>query len=337
MQRRLLLVVAVIALVMTACGAGPEQSAGGAAVMARPLAYSLTGDVELSYHAEMETEMTTKFGEELLALDPSMPSTMLTQMEMSFDTTYRIEAGEEPGTYRVAMTLDEMELGKGSVQMGGQSVDLSDAPQSEIDAALSSQMPEFVYVIDDKGAVISIEVDGTAVDVSGILGGTSSGGLGGGQMFGPQLPDGVVNVGDTWTTTSEQQVGDVVIVTEETHKILRSEERNGYDTWVIRTDSDTSGYTISWDDMIAMFEEMGGIDQVDGMEEMPPSFQMAMRSSPTSTTMMTWLDPELGRAVAIDVMTNMALTMEMGGIPGMTGSFSMDMDGFTHITMELTN
>ena len=73
------------------------------------------------------------------------------------------------------------------------------------------------------------------------------------------------------------------------------------------------------------------------MEDMPPSFQMAMRSSPTSTTMMTWLDPDLGRAVAVEITGNVAMTMEMGGIPGMAGSFSMDMDGFNHITMELIN
>ncbi|MDJ0952786.1 MAG: hypothetical protein QNJ81_03835 [Acidimicrobiia bacterium] len=336
MTRRVLFVFAAVALLVASCGGGSEQSAGGA-VMARPLAYSLTGDATLSYHAEMETEMTTTFGEEIRSLDPSMPSTMLTQMEMSFDSTYRISEGPEPGTYRVSMTLDGIELGKGSVQMGGQSLDLSDVPQSELDAALASQMPEFVYVIDDKGAIISVEVDGTTVDVGGILGGTSTSGMSGGQMFGPQLPDGQVNIGDSWTTSSEQSVGDVVIVTEETHTILRSEERNGYDTWVIRTESDTSGYTINWDDMIAMFEEMGGIGAVDGMEEMPPSFQMAMRSSPTAATTITWLDPELGRAVAMDVMANMAMTMELGGIPGMAGSMSMEMDGFTHMTMELTN
>ncbi len=336
MTRRFLFVFAVMALLIAACGGGSEQAAGGS-LMARSLAYSLTGDVELSYHAEMETQMTTTFGEELQRIDPSMPSTMLTQMEMEFDSTYRVGEGPEPGTYRVAMTLDGIKLGKGSVQMGGQSIDLSDFPQAELDAALASQMPEFVYVIDDKGAVISIEVDGTTVDVEGILGGTSASGFSGGQLFGPQLPEGQVNVGDSWTTMSEQSIGDVVVVTEETHTIVRSEERNGYDTWVIRTEADTSGYTIEWADMVAMFEEMGGIGQVDGMEEMPPGFQMAMRASPAGTTMITWLDPELGRAVATEVMTNMAMTMEMGGIPGMTGSMSMDIDGYTHLTMELTN
>jgi hypothetical protein len=335
MSRRPLFVVTIAALLLAACGAGSEGAAGGP-ISARALAYSLTGEIELSYHADMEMEMTTTFGDELLELDPSMPSTMLTQMEMAFDTTYRVEDGPEPGTYRVSMSLDDIDLGKGSVQMGGESIDLSDLPDDEIDAALASQMPEFVYVIDEKGATVSVEVDGVAVDVSGLFSGTAGSGFSGGQMFGPQLPEGEVNVGDSWTTSSEQQVGDVVIVTEETHKILRSEERNGYSTWVIRSDATTDGYTITWDDMVAMFEEIGGIEQMEGMDEMPPSFQMAMRSSPTSTTTMTWLDPALGRTVAMDVMTGMAMTMEMGGMPGLAGSFSMDMDGFVHMTMELT-
>ncbi len=336
MSHRFLFIGAIAALLLSACGAGPDPAARGP-VAARPLTYSLTGEVPMSYHAEMETEMTAKFGEAIRSLDPSMPSTMLTQMEMSFDATYRIGTGPEPGTYRVSMTLDDIELGKGSVEMGRHSVDLSDIPQSDLDAALASQMPEFVYVIDDKGAVVSVELDGTAIDIDGLLGGTSSTGFNGGQMFGPELPDGNVKIGDTWTTTFEQEVGEVVIVTEETHKILRNEERNGHDTWVIRTDSVTSGYTINWDDMIAMYEQMGGIQKVEGMDEMPPAFQMAMRSSPTATTMMTWLDPELGQAVAVDVMTNLAMTMEMGGLPGITGSISMEIDGYTHMTMDLTS
>ncbi len=336
MSRRILFVVALSVLV-AACGAGSEAGSRSGPTIARPLAYSLTGAETLSYHAEMETEMTAKFGEALLRLDPSMPSTMHTQMEMSFDSTYTIEPGSEPGTYRVSMRLHDIDLKNGSVEMGREKVNLADIPQRELDAALNSQMPEFVYEIDDRGAIVSVEMDGTTIDVEGLLGGTSTAGFTGGQMFGPQLPEGQANVGDSWTTSTEQTVGDVVIVTEDTHKIIRSEERNGHDTWVIRTDSDTSAYTISWDDMIAMYEELGGIQNVEGMDQMPPSFQMAMRSSPSSTTMYTWLDPELGRAVALDVTTHTAMIMEMGGMPGIAGSISLDMDGYTRITMELTN
>jgi hypothetical protein len=283
----------------------------------------------------METEMTATFGDALTSLDPSMPSTMKSKMEMSFDSSYRVEDGPEAGSYRVAMTLDNIELGSGSVEMGTEKIDISDVPQSELDAALASQMPEFVYIINDKGEVVSVEYGGVAVDVSGLLGGTSSGAFSGGQMFGPQLPEGEVGVGDTWTTTSVQEFGDKTIETEETHTVMRSEERNGHTTWLIKTKSKTGAYTITWEDMIALFEELGGIQNVDGMEEMPPSFQMAMRSSPTSTTMLTWLDPDLGRAIAVDISGNVAMTMEMGGIPGMPGSVSMDMDGYTHILMEL--
>jgi len=336
MKRSALLLVAAVALLVAGCGSG-EGSAAGIPGVARPLAYSLTGDVELSYHGEMEMEMTTTFGDEITSIDPSMPSTMSTQMDMSFDTTYRIESGSEPGTYRVTMTLDDIDIDDGVVEMGDYSVDLSDMPQGELDAAMAAQMPEFVYVIDEKGTILSVEMDGTVIDVQGLLGGTSSAGLGGGQMWGPELPDEIVGVGDSWTTTSEESFGDIAIVTEATHKIIRTEERAGHDTWVIRTDATTDGYTINWDDMIAMFEEMGGIGEIEGMDEMPTSFQMAMRSSPTTTTSYTWLDPSLGQAVATEVMANMSMTVEMGGIPGMMGSFSMDMDGYTSLVLELSN
>jgi len=336
MKRKVVLVVAAVALLAAGCGSG-EGSAAGIAGMARPLAYSLTGDVELSYHGDMDMEMTTTFGDEITSVDPSMPSTMLTKMDMSFDTTYRVESGSEPGTYRVTMILDDIDINDGEVEMGGYSVDLSDMPQSEIDAAMAAQMPEFVYVIDEKGSVLSVEMDGTVIDVEGLLGGTSTAGIGGGQMWGPELPDGVVGVGDSWTTSSEEVIGDVAIVTEATHQILRAEGRSGYDTWVIRTDATTDGYTINWDDMIAMFEDRGGIAEVEGMEGMPPSFQMAIRSAPTKTTSYTWLEPNLGQAVATEVMVNMSMTMEMGGIPGMTGSFSMDMDGYTSLVLELNS
>ena len=332
-----MVVAAAVALVATGCGGSSDPSVNAGPVRARPLVYSLTGDVTLQYHTEMETAMTATFGDELTSLDPSMPSTMQTEMAMAFDSTYRIEDGPEPGTYRVAMTLDNVDLKSGSVEMGREKVDMGDIPQRELDAALAAQLPEFVYIIDDKGEIVSVEFGGVAVNVEGLLGGTSSGSFTGGQMFGPQLPDGEVNVGDSWTTISAQEFGEKVIETEETHTVLRTEERNGVATWVIKTESKTDAYTITWEDMIALYEDFGGIQNMEGMEGMPPSFQMAMRSSPTGSTMMTWLDPESGRAVAVDVIGNVAMTMEMGGIPGMAGSFSMDMDGYTHLTMELAN
>ncbi len=332
MTRKLLVLVAVVAM-LSACGA--DSSASGGAVVARPLAYSLTGTDTMSYHAEMEVEMSITFGETLRRLDPSMPSTMSTEMSMGFDTLYSVAPGPEDGTYRVAMTIADIDSVKGKVDMGGRSMNIGDLGGSDLRTAVKSQMPEFVYIVDDKGAVIAIEAEGTTLDVEGLLGGTSSAGFSGGQMFGPELPSETVTVGDTWTTTFEQEIGDAVIVTEETHKVIRREEKQGRDTWVIRTDSVTDAYTINWDDMVELFAEVGGIQNVEGMEEMPPSFQMAMRSSPSTTTMLTWLDPERGEAVAVDVLVNMAMTMEMGGIPGLNGSFSMDMDGYTHMTMEM--
>lgn len=328
MKSRFLLLVAL--LLIASCGADPVNQPAGA----RALAYSLTGDEVLSYHTDLETSATTAF-DGAIASDPSMPSNMDMDMEMSLDTTYQISDGSEPGSYRVAMTTDNLELTSGSIEMGNEKVDLSDLPQSQLDAALDSQMPEFVYVIDDKGEVISVEMEGVAIDLDGLLGGTSMGGFNSGQLFGPQLPDGEVKVGDTWTTSSEEEFGDITVVTEQTHTIWRSEEYNGHQTWVIKTESTTDGFTVTWDDMVAMFEAMGGMDQMEEMEGLPPSFQMAIHASPSGTTMITWLDPDLGRVIAMDSSTNVVMTMEMAGIPGIAGASTMKLDARTHMLMEL--
>lgn len=337
MTRKVVIVVAALALLAGACGAGPDPSADGGTATARPLAYSLTGDATFDYHVAMDMSMTTTFGDAFKALDPSMPSSMETTMEMEFDSSYRIESGDEPGTYRVTLGLSGMELGAGGVSMGSESFDFSDLPQGDLDDVLEAQVAEVSYVIDEQGEVLSMEIAGVPFDVSGILGGTSSGGGNTGQMFGPQLPEGEVTIGDSWTTVATQELpGMDPIVTEQTHTISGREERDGYDTWVIRTESSTDAYTITWDDIVAMAASLGGLAEMGVDETMPPAFQMSMRSSPTGSTMITWFEPDLGLTVAQDMSTNLAMTMEMAGLPNTGGrSVSMSITGYTHMLMTL--
>ncbi|MEA2002492.1 MAG: hypothetical protein U9N84_11520 [Actinomycetota bacterium] len=337
MSRRYLMLTAVVTLLIAACGAGPDPSAGGAIAIARPLAYSLTGDVELDYRVDMDMQMTTTFGDTFTALDPSIPSSMDMVMEMGFDARYRVEVGEAPGTYRVTMTMQNLEMGSGTIDMGAESFDFDDLPQSEIDGLLEAQIGEMSFVIDEQGEVLSMEVAGQTFDISGILSGTSPAGGGVGQMFGPALPGGDVQVGDTWTTTSEQSLfGMDPIVTEEVHTITGRESRNGHDTWVIKTESSTGAYTITWDDLIAMAESLGGLGEIGVGEGMAPGFEMSMRSAPSGSTLITWFDPDLGVSVAQEITMNLAMTMEMAGMPNTGGrAVSMRIDGYTHMTMEL--
>jgi hypothetical protein len=181
-----------------------------------------------------------------------------------------------------------------------------------------------------------MEVAGVPIDINGILGGTSAGSATG-QMFGPQLPDGPVNVGDTWTTVSEEQLpGMDPIVTEQTHTITGREEKNGYDTWLIKTEASTGAYTITWDDLVAMAGELGGLAELGVDESMPPAFTLSMRSSPTGSTTYTWFAPDLGVTVAQDTTAHISMTMEMGGLPNTGGrAVGMSMDGSTHMYMEL--
>jgi hypothetical protein len=285
----------------------------------------------------MDMRMTTTFDAALAALDPAAPSKMDMSMEMGFDSHYKVTPGDEPGTYRVSLSFDNLEFGKGSVDMGSESFDFSDLPQGELDTVLESQIAEVSYFINEHGEILSMDVGGQTIDVSGILSGTNAGAVNTGQMFGPELPDGVVKVGDSWTTTSEEQLpGMEPIVVEQTHTVIRREERNGHDTWVITTESTTGAYTITWDDLLTMAEQLGGLGEIGVDEAMPPAFQMSMRSSPTGSTMITWFEPESGLAVAQDVTANLAMTMEMAGLPNTGGrAITMRMDGYTHTAMEL--
>ncbi len=337
MTRRLTALVAVLFVAATACGGSSDPNAdkGGIAV-ARPLAYSLTGDVDLDYRVEMDMAMTTTFGEVFRRLDPSMPGSMDMSMEFEMLTGYRISDGDEPGTHRVTMDVREMKLGGGSVKMGSEKLDFSDLPQGDLDEVLNQQVTEVSYIVTDQGEVLSMEIAGVPIDVSGILGGTSTGSATG-QMFGPQLPDGPVSIGDTWTTVSEEQLpGMDPIVTEQTHTITGREDKNGYQTWVIKTEASTGAYTITWNDLVMMAEQLGGLGELGIDESMPPSFTMSMRSSPTGSTTYTWFSPELGLTVAQDVTAHIAMTMEMSGLPNTGGrAVSMRMDGSTHMYMEL--
>jgi hypothetical protein len=337
MTRRLTALAAVVLLVAAACGGSSDPTADkGGVTVARPLAYSLTGDVALDYRVEMDMAMTTTFGDSFTALDPSMPGSMDMTMEFEMLTGYRISDGDEPGTYRVTMDVRDLELGGGSFKMGSETMDFSDLPQSQLDDVLDQQVMEVSYIITEQGEVLSMEVAGVPIDINGILGGTSAGSATG-QMFGPQLPDGPVNVGDTWTTVSEEQLpGMDPIVTEQTHTITGREEKNGYDTWLIKTEASTGAYTITWDDLVAMAGELGGLAELGVDESMPPAFTLSMRSSPTGSTTYTWFAPDLGVTVAQDTTAHISMTMEMGGLPNTGGrAVGMSMDGSTHMYMEL--
>jgi hypothetical protein len=136
--------------------------------------------------------------------------------------------------------------------------------------------------------------------------------------------------------SEEELPGMNPIITEQTHTITRSEQKNGYDTWLIKTESSTAAYTITWDDLVTMAESLGGIGELGIDESMPPAFAMSMRSAPTGSTSYTWFEPNLGVTVAQDVTTHIAMTTEMTGMPNTGGrAVDMSMNGATHMYMEL--
>jgi hypothetical protein len=333
-MRRFAPLFVALALAAAACGGGGDPSVMDPGAT-RALAYSLTGDVASGYHVAMDTTVSTDIGGALAA---TMGGTMTMAMDMEFDAAYHVGAGPDPGTYRVELGVSNMRLNSGSVKVAGDTVDFAELDPGEIRAALDAQAADMAYVIDEQGRLLAVEIDGESIDLGGVFSGMSP--MGSQDLFfGPELPGDEVAVGDSWETTSEQSLpGLDPIRTDLTHEVMRAEERNGRDTWLIKTESSTAAYTLTWDDLMAMAAALGGVGQLGLGDEVPAAFRFSMRSAPASATIYTWFDPVLGMTVAQETMSGLGIHIEMTGLPGTQGRVSsMDMDGATHVVMDLTS
>lgn len=334
-MRRTAAVFAALALAATACGGGNDPSVVVDRGGARTLGYSLTGDVALDYHVELDTTISTDIGGALAA---DMGGTMEMAMGMEFDAAYRVRAGADPGSYRIELGVSNIRLDSGSVDVAGEKVDFADLDSQEVQAALDAQAADMAYVIDEQGRLLSVEAGGESIDLGGVLSGMSP--MGNQDLFfGPELPDGEVTVGDAWATSSEQALpGLDPIRTELTHAVVRAEERDGHDTWLIKTEATTEAYTLTWDDFMAVAAAVGGIDGLGLGDEIPAAFQLSMRVAPVAATTYTWLDPVQGLTVAQETMSGFRIRMEMTGLPGTQGRVSsMEMDGTTRVVMDLAS
>jgi len=333
-MRRTVALLAALALTITACGGGSDPSVFDAGAT-RALAYSLTGDAPFDYHVAMDMSVSTDIGGALAA---SMGETMNMAMDMEFDAAYRVIAGSDPGTYRVELGVGNIHLNSGNVEVAGESVDFADLDPAEIQAAMDAQATEMAYVIDGQGRLQSMEVGGESIDLGGVFSGISP--MGSQDLFfGPELPDGEIAVGDTWETNSEQALpGLDPIRTDLTHQVVRAEERDGHDTWLIKTEATTEPYTLTWDDLMAMASAIGGVDQLGLGDEIPAAFQLSMRMAPATATTYTWLDPIQGLTVAQEILSGSGIRIDMAGLPGTQGRVSsMNMDATTHVVMDLNS
>ena len=210
MRNRLVLAIAALGLVASACG----QDAGLSGEVVN-LRYAFQPGDSLVYNTDLQVEMemtgTGDFG-----IPGGLDMTM--EMAMEARSTYDIAEGPDPETVRLSVGTTILD-GSGTIEMLGMTQDI---PFSEImgeAAALDVEM-----VINAQGEIVDVLVGGQALP-PGLL--ENLGGFGGAnpmsqldptQLLGPVLPDGPIEVGATWTTETTEELLGITTTNREHHR-----------------------------------------------------------------------------------------------------------------------
>ena len=326
-------VVVAIALVATACAEGPAESAppdtgDPESLIGETLRYGISDGTVLVYDMTMDMEMITDMSGAFVDQGAMGPIEM--DMELAASTQYAIEDGIEEGTYLVSMSFEELSFDSLSMKMGGE--DLMAGMEGMLDDSMSAEMAglsEMKFVIDDQGQMLAVSVDGQQVDIGNLYGGSQFGALGTGTPFlGPELPQGNVSAGDTWSATFDTEFvpGKDITVTANS-RVLAVEG----DVYVIETETNTDAIEMTMADLLAA----SSTDEVDMTEFLTlGDMSMSMTMDANTGTSTVWFDASRGIPVRQEWSGGASMSMTMAA-DGESGAMDMEMD-FSG-TLELRN
>jgi len=273
---------------------------------------------------------------------------MTLDMDLAARSTYDIEEGPDPETVRLTVSTDIVD-GSASMEMLGmtEAIPLDD---------LAGEMATFdmEMVIDAQGNVVEMLVGGQAIPVGLLdgLGGAGSGsllsGFDSGQLLGPELPEGPISVGSTWTTEVNSDGFGLSFHSRSEHTIAATEVVAGHDTYRIETVTTTDEISLNFEDLMTALaensEDLAALsgENISGAEleaalgmfaVMGIEMNYRMDRSVAETT--TWFDAAGGVVVRMEMTSPQRASIEMTGIPD-TGDIEMVMDMTMTTTMQLT-
>jgi hypothetical protein len=356
MSKRLLSLIAVVALLAAACGGSAEsttttpapETTAVPAVEAVLLSYTLSPGDEFHYRVSIEQhiEMTAE-GDEAMMSEEEMPGSASIDLTGTGTFTQTVSDGPSEGTHEVHITGEFSDVSvTGTVD--GEPVDSSEIPDfAEMEPV------DVTVVVDEQGNLVQDGATGEDMLGSDLFG---LGGMGGdgfvpgldlGRFIGIPLPDQEVTVGDTWTEEIETPgMMDVEpIVTTVTSEVTGVEEAGGVQLFVIETDTTTSPIEF---DLAQFFAGMLGAFTPEGASEAEQAemeaaladlrFLISVDESTSEST--TRFDPEAGLARQVDSTsaTNIAMDINFpdeatGEMQGFVMNMSLDQD----ISFELTS
>jgi hypothetical protein len=320
----------VAALTVSACGA----EAGAPPEGARIARYAYQPGDSLAYDVEQGMSMTMEGSGE-----PSLGAILDAAMDMSAVAmiSYDFAEGPEPDIVELTITTTLLDGGATMTQMGYTEA----IPLGQYADTMTTTM---VLLLDAQGKLLSAEIDGQPLptDLLNGLEGFGAMTTSQPQHIGPELPDGPIGVGSTWTT--DQTVGAFGFAMRQRgeHAVVAEEFVDGRTTWKIESIVTTAPTEV---DLVAMLREMmeSGLGAEGGdaddaalslslFESLGVEMDMRLDESRTDTTV--WFDPEAGIVVRSIMASEMSLDMAMRGIPD-AGDMEISMDMTMTQSMDL--
>ena len=323
MIKRSLSLVAILAMVLVACGGAAETSTTAAAspTEAVLLSYSLAAGDDLKYEVGLDQHIDlTTSGDTSAMGEGDIPGAASVDVSGTAVFTHSVADGPDEGTYEIHITgtFDDVSV-TGTID--GEPVDSSDVPDFA-----SLEPIDVTVVVDDQGNVITSggedldnPLGGMLGDLGPMGGGAPAPGLDPGQFFGPLFSDDEVAVGDTWSDEIETPgMGDESVVTSVTNTITGIEQLDGVEVYVIDTTSTTAPIEF---DLGEFFKGLFGgfapegvtADETAQFDEMMSQLEFVINVDDTSADGTTRFDAEAGvaRQSEINSATHIATDMKI--------------------------
>jgi hypothetical protein len=316
-MRKILGFTVAVTLLAAGCAA-PSSEAEGVA-----LRYGIQAGDSFIYRNTLATSMTSEL--EGLPI-PNVPDDPIdVSLDVALTTSYLVADGPEPGSYAVTIGVDELQDLAMTVRSGddvttfsdddlGGELDLSELPMPGTDVE---------FIVDSAGHIVSVVIDGIDAPFPG-LGGQSAGAFSHQMPFlGPEMPEGPVAVGDTWSSEwSVDLYPGTTMKTSAQSRLVALETLDGIEVHVIETTTAAEPVTV---DLAGLLGSFGG----EGSGALPAGLEMTMTMRPAPSASTVWFDAERGVTVRQEFSGGSDVTMAFAG-GGESGSVSV------HVTTEGT-
>lgn len=358
MRFRTISILAVLALVVAACGGGvgndaTTTSAGVAttttdapeadsAPEAKLLAYNLVPGTTYEYEVSIDQQIDMSATGDASAMgDEEIPGEASINIKGTTAISHSVAEGPEEGTYEVTIKGDFTDLTiTGTID--GEPIDADDIPDfAELEPI------DVTVVVDEQGnMIVDNELFGDAL--SGDLGGfgdLAAPGMDPGRFVGPPFADREVTVGDTWSETIETPMlmGDDPIITQVDNKVTGTESIDGFDVFVIETTSTTSMIEFDLAEFLtgffqAFIPDDASDEEKAEVEAIAEELRFLFLIDETVAEMTTWFDTEAGYARQAEFSMGTSVVMDFNMPDDDTGEmvgFGMEMDIAQNVTYRL--